>query len=586
MHTALLSRKRKKSATALTTAASTIEIVKNATDSLPFLSVATGIALIIVNKLLAVTENIDDCEAIAERIVQVFLTIADTFRDIDPNDISAHTSRRIDSLQRCLEGLLHRVDKLASKPKWKRYLMPEKTKSDLGKISTDLDNYMQLFQISSLISLQLQTEPISSCATRRVHDVAPECPEIMRKEFDLFDLVLLSKGEFDVYGGSYGTKLIAIKCFKGHDAKTDWALHLEHDRQDMYALFFFFVLCDVSSDGLSHPNTVTVIGKSTLSESMPYIVYDGIRGNTEQQLATLLTSNLEDVVGACVSFIYGLSAGLLRLDDRGIPLTKLGAENIHVFLGPNNRTILSVDWSEAKYDDGSPSPCTLLDILDSIAIRVYQTANRLRYDDWTPEEVSEPSDTIELIEADSNAHRQTASDIARSEAPDSERGLVWKKSEVDVVFDLASVRDNAMRLHQGRLAGVALTASSRKYRDIGQLDRQNHTREEVTFSARVVDYKIISRIILQQQKDEEQQIIHANDQPLPPPEAGGPGFYPIYYPPGHLVAVSGEGQEGGPPVIPNFVPPYGYSEIMGSTNSKQGHLHNRIPGTSSEVGTS
>ncbi|KAF8918750.1 hypothetical protein CPB85DRAFT_1002324 [Mucidula mucida] len=50
----------------------------------------------------------------------------------------------------------------------------------------------------------------------------------------------------------------------------------------------------------------------------------------------------------------------------------------------------------------------------------------------------------------------------------------------------------------------------------------------------------------------------ANGQPLPPPEAGGPGFYPIYYPPGHFVAVGGEGQEGGPPVIPYFVPPYGY----------------------------
>ncbi len=80
--------------------------LQNVTDSIPFLSTAVGIALDIVQKLTDVNENKDRCSAIAERIVQVFLAIAETFKDVDPTAVPSQTARNVEQLQQCVLTLI------------------------------------------------------------------------------------------------------------------------------------------------------------------------------------------------------------------------------------------------------------------------------------------------------------------------------------------------------------------------------------------------------------------------------------------------------------------------------------------------
>ncbi|KAF9029603.1 hypothetical protein BDZ89DRAFT_711882 [Hymenopellis radicata] len=152
-----LARERRKSEILLFAAADILEILKNATDALPFLSIATGIALAIVQKLASVKENKDRCRSTAERIVHVFLTIVETFRDADPNTVPPQTTRNVEQLQHRLNGILGCVEKITRRRKVTRFLMARTITAELEDLNIQLDDCLRLFQVGvfTIITLHI-----------------------------------------------------------------------------------------------------------------------------------------------------------------------------------------------------------------------------------------------------------------------------------------------------------------------------------------------------------------------------------------------------------------------------------------------
>ncbi|KAF8992962.1 hypothetical protein BDZ89DRAFT_1172825 [Hymenopellis radicata] len=384
-----LARERRKSEVLLFAAADILEILKNVTDSVPFLSIATGIALQIVEKLTSVNDNKDRCRSTAERIVHVFLTIVETFRDADPihpNTVPPQTTRNVEQLQHRLNGILGCVEKITRRRKVTRFLMARTITAELEDLNVQLDDCLRLFQISSLASIQYLME-------RHIGQLAEDATVIPRKELGLHDSYEVYSGpKYSICTGTRGGEVVAVKSFVGPHAKERWQQSVTHDLK--LAI---------------HSNVATLIGTSGASDPNPYNVYGNISGCLEQQLAFSLGSGLQESVEACIRMIYGIAAGLLYLDSMGIPVTKIGIHNIHVFSGNNSRAVLAIDWADEELPEDIDNSLLSrpIDVLDALNIRIFQEANHILHgqsSDWFSQR--SPSETSEELESVSAGHRR------------------------------------------------------------------------------------------------------------------------------------------------------------------------------------
>ncbi|KAF9017443.1 hypothetical protein BDZ89DRAFT_379895 [Hymenopellis radicata] len=175
--TSFPSGNHKKLEVVLAVVADAIRVLEKVADSVPFLSVATGITLMIIDKLLAINDNREECSATAQRIAQVFLAIAKTFRHVNQNDIPPVTLDSIRDLQSRLNEFLGDVEEIAAASERKRYFLPERIKSDLRDLNSKIDDSLRLSQLSSTFAIQAQTERLS-CTAQIADANAPGIPEV------------------------------------------------------------------------------------------------------------------------------------------------------------------------------------------------------------------------------------------------------------------------------------------------------------------------------------------------------------------------------------------------------------------------
>ncbi|PBK83693.1 hypothetical protein ARMGADRAFT_1067697 [Armillaria gallica] len=496
------------------TAVVPLEILKAASGAIPIpaLGPATDILLSILNLAYQAQQNADKRNEIVTRCVKAHVTISQHLENVK---ITSDVAKNIQQFERDLKDVRDFVERENRKNRLGLLFYSKSKKEELQRLTTQFEDTLQLFQISTLLSLQEASEHVTTwlqhmdrSIVEHVNFVAslphtevagdsPGVPTVSRN--DILSRSHIHSGQSHTYyTAQMQGRCVVMKVFQGGRARLNWQESNAFDRN------------------ISNPHLPQLIATSSVNDPVLFSVYDfDVEVSVESFIVSSVRKGLTDTFDCGIRLVHGISTALHYLSEQGVPLANIGADEFHVFWDTNNRAIITMDSPLfdnsrllSSFTEGTASRS--LAVLDSIISTIFHDINHILYADNLDRsgnednqihlqafqtEVTSTHVGTGANEKQNESLQPSMSTAQQSAAPTVKprRELVWKAAygRAGNIRDISQQYQRllALQSHSGS------RQSLRRYRDLSKPQTyhrcKGYSREEVTLTHAAFDSKIV-----------------------------------------------------------------------------------------------